>query len=44
MQKPGNLLELTKVGEKYLWKCDIFSKDVARWSVYLPETLHLSIC
>ena len=44
MLKPNNLFELTKVGEKYRWKCDIFSKDVARWSVYLLETLHLSIC
>ena len=30
--------------EKYLWKSDIFSKDVTRWSVYLLKTLLFSRC
>ena len=29
MQKPDDSFELTKVSEKYLWKSDIFSKDIA---------------
>ena len=43
MQKPDDSFELTKVSEKYLWKSDIFSKDIAHWSVYLLKTLHLNI-
>ena len=30
LQIPSNLLEFDKVSEKYLWKSDIFSKDVTR--------------
>ena len=29
-QIPGKLFELDKVSEKYLWKSDIFSRDVTR--------------
>ena len=43
-QKPGNLFELTKWVKKYLWKGDIFSKDITRWSFYLLKTLLFQRC
>ena len=43
-QIPVNLFELDKVSEKYLWKSDIFSKDVTRWSAYLLKALLFRRC